>query len=138
GYTVVTFTAGHREALRLDTSLGTALARQPAAWLPLPILVPALMLALLIPLGVPDLITWPVAGTAFALGGFLIWGRSPLAATLITLAAPVTLVGYAAGEWAYATLSRPRRGRVWVLLLMGAMLPFAVGCIDLYLRIHTP
>src|SRR5262249_44632776 len=137
-YSVVVLASSRREALQLDALLGTHLASRPAAWLPLPVLAPAAALVLLILAGVPDLIAWPVAGAIFGGCVFLIWGTAPLSVALIMLAAPVALVGYSAGEWAYHTLSRPTNERAWLLVFASAVVPFAVGSIDLFLRTHTP
>lgn len=137
-YTVLTLASAHNEALRLDRLLGTHLAPDAAAWLPIPILVPAALLTALILIGVPDRIAWPFAGLAFAACVYAIWGVGVYPAVLVALAAPLALLGLATGEWAYRTLSQPSRERAWLLVGVCATVPFVVGCVDLYLRFNTP
>lgn len=137
-YTLATLISSHRAALRLDHLLGTHIAQMSAAWLPIPLLAPAALLTMLILIGVPDRISWPIAGVAFAACVYAIWGVGVYPAALIALAAPLALLGLAAGEWAYRTLSQPTRERAWLLVGVCATVPFIVGCVDLYLRFNTP
>jgi hypothetical protein len=137
-YTVLTLASAHSEARRLDRLLGVHLAQSPAAWLPIPLLIPAALLTMLILIGVPDRIAWPLAGLAFAACVYAIWGIGVYPAALIALAAPLALLGHAAGEWVYRTLTQPTRERAWLLVGLCATIPFLVGCLDLYFRFNTP
>jgi hypothetical protein len=49
----------------------------------------------------------------------------------------VTLLGARIGGGIYHVLYSPTEARVWRLLIAGVALPFAVGAIDLYLRLRA-
>ena len=110
----------------------------PASWLPLPILPTALAFVVLLKVGLAERWAWALAGGIFGISVYLGWGTHPLAAALVILAAPATLVGALVGERAYRVLVSPVDWDARWLVGTCAVIPLLLGLLDLYLRSATP
>ncbi len=116
------------------------LSNNPANYLALPILVPAIVLLLLLRVRVAQKWAWLGAGLAFGLMVYSIWHTPNLFAFGLTLlAAPMMLVGKFLGEHVYGLVEKPYSlSRVAPLLLAAVVAPLVTGLADLWLRSATP
>ena len=104
------------------------LERQITSWLPIPVLIPALIYAVSERLAL-------VAGLALAAACALIW-YAPLGSVL--LAAPVFWLGTRGGEFVYQGLVNQDRRLLHAGLAAGIGWPLITGSADLVLRFNTP
>lgn len=108
----------------------------PAAWLPVPVAVPALVLPLAGRLRLGQRAAWLLAGACFSLLVAAVWGAGPGAVLLGTPAMPA---GARAGGRLFHVLDAPSgRGVRGVLILTSLVIPGALGLLDLALRTATP
>ncbi|MEH0935465.1 hypothetical protein [Micromonospora psammae] len=116
------------------------LAADPRVTAGLPLLTAALVLAVPRPRTV--WIRYLVAGAAFGLHAFLVWGTAvtPIGYALAACCAPVlVLTGAAAGAWLYGVLTRPaRRASLWLTAIVVLLVPAVTGTVDLVLRTMIP
>jgi hypothetical protein len=110
--------------------------QDPANWQPLPLFWAGVVLLLCLRLKVPERWAYGVAGLLFGVIIQLIWGSQPVGWLVVLLSVPFCIWGASLGEQVYAILEAPyERGRVLLLIfLVGVVLPFTTGVVDLLLR----
>jgi hypothetical protein len=121
----------------------------PTPWVVLPVIVPAIVIALRgRHLQTGD---WLLAGALFGLVTALIWGvvvprdlgdgtpRPELLLIGALASGPLMALGAAAAHYVAHVLAAPTRRRVLLVAVgFGGAAPVACGAIDLWLRFHTP
>jgi hypothetical protein len=109
------------------------IADEPANWLPIPFVAPALITALLAPRAGGW--AWAVAGLAYGLVVARFWPAVPLG---IVAAAPLMALGAAIGARIHRIVEAPDHRVLRLVLVVGVALPMVTGVVDLFLRSMTP
>jgi hypothetical protein len=144
GWTLLTLAGDRSSARNLDTFISTHtyvvthLAQRPAEWLPLPLIVPAVIAVVLLALRAPRWLAWGTAGLCFGALVYALWPPAPGVPPLALLAAPVMWLGALLGERVFAAVRAPTGALIRWLLLAGITAPLVTGATDLFLRTHTP
>lgn len=108
----------------------------PAAWLPVPLVLAAAALAAARHVGLGERAAWLLAGACLSLAIAAVWGWRP---GLVLLGAPAMLAGAAAGDRLFrAAAETSARAVPAAVLVTGAVIPLCLGAVDLALRNATP
>jgi hypothetical protein len=123
-------------ALRTARFLG--IAADPRNWLPLPVVVAALVRT-----AFParfERWAWPAAGALHGLWVLAVWPPQQNGAALpgLILAAAGMLGGAALGARVAGLMERPNRRTLALVPTLGVALPAVLGLVDLRLRVLTP
>ena len=134
-WTALTLSTTIGDVQRLDHFLNTDLMRDPRTWAAVPLLPTAGLFVILIKLGLPERSSWVLAGLLFGVLTLGIWGNGPFYVLMALVASAVLLFGATAGKHLAHALADPTAAHVRSILLVAALYPLALGCLDLLLRL---
>lgn len=133
-WSVLALLAALSDVQTLDRFLTTMLIRDPRTWAVAPLFPAAVLFVILGKLSLPERACWALAGLLFGVLALGTWGSGPGYVVMALLAPAVLLVGAGAGQRVARTLAEPTAARVRALLLAAAVIPVALGLLDLALR----
>ena len=128
----------HKELYALSAYVHVPIIRLATIIMPIPLIVAAVIVAILIALRVNEWVAWAVGGIVFGLLLTAIWSPGSPALVIALVAGGTMAVGAWLGAGAYAAVAQPaQRGRA-AIILVGVAVPLVTGMVDLFLRFNTP
>ncbi len=129
----------HIEGAHRVTDVLPVMLHQPSLWIPIPLLIAALLFEGLQRTSFRERRCYAIAGLVFGCCTFLIWHADLWFIVLALLAAVIMPIGARIGTWLYALVEKPTFGGLLrFVLICCAQIPAALGVVDLILRRTTP
>jgi hypothetical protein len=112
--------------------------KEPSLWVPIPIMIAALVFAALERTSLSEIRRYAIAGVIFGIFTFFIWHTSPWMILLAIPAGLTAALGSWIGNWIYRLLEKPSFiGLMKLVLVCCAQIPAVCGLVDLYMRRTT-
>ncbi|GAC1497359.1 MAG: hypothetical protein NVS2B12_01770 [Ktedonobacteraceae bacterium] len=115
------------------------LVKEPSLWLPIPLFVAVVIVALLWHTSFREGRILALSGMVFGVFTFFIWHSANWMILLAIPAGATMILGSQIGKWIYQVIEKPRLETLLRLLLTTcAQIPAALGVVDLIMRRTTP
>jgi hypothetical protein len=129
----------HYKGVKLWTQILPVALKEPSLWVPIPLLVAAVVCELLRRTSFTENRIYVICGMIFGLCTYAIWHFAAWEICLALAASLTMLYGSWIGKWLYRLLEKPTFGGIGRLLLTTCVLvPVPLGVIDICLRWSTP